>query len=71
MMPFIIQDVFILLSPALFSASIYVLLGKIIRLTNGESYTFLKGRSITKVFVTGDLVCLFMQCIGKHNVLET
>ncbi|KAI1372153.1 RTA1-domain-containing protein [Hypoxylon crocopeplum] len=62
MMPYIIQSVFILLSPALFSASIYVVLGRIVRLTDGESHTFLKNRSITKIFVTGDLVCLFMQC---------
>ncbi|KAH8897579.1 RTA1-domain-containing protein [Thozetella sp. PMI_491] len=62
MMPYIIQSVFILLSPALFSASIYVILGRIVRLTDGESHILVKNRSITKIFVTGDLVCLFMQC---------
>lgn len=65
MMPYIIQSVFILLSPALFSASIYVILGRIVRLTDGESHIIVKNRSITKIFVAGDLVCLFMQCAGK------
>ncbi|KAI1439418.1 RTA1 like protein-domain-containing protein [Annulohypoxylon stygium] len=62
MMPYIIQSVFILLSPALFSASIYVILGRIIQLTDGDSHAIIKNRNITKTFVIGDLVCLFMQC---------
>ncbi|KAK6220695.1 hypothetical protein LQW54_001886 [Pestalotiopsis sp. IQ-011] len=61
-MPYIIQSVFILLSPALFSASIYVLLGRIIQLTDGNTHAIIRNRRITKTFVTGDLVCLFMQC---------
>lgn len=65
MMPYIIQSVFILLSPALFSASVYVILGRIVRLTEGESHILIKKISITKVFLTGDLICLFMQCAGK------
>ncbi|KAH8203224.1 hypothetical protein TruAng_002629 [Truncatella angustata] len=62
MMPYIIQTVFILLSPALFSASVYVILGKIVAVTDGDSHVWIKQRKITKTFVTGDLVCLFMQC---------
>ncbi|ETS78055.1 hypothetical protein PFICI_10117 [Pestalotiopsis fici W106-1] len=62
MMPYIIQSVFILLSPALFSASIYVILGRIVKLTDGDAHVLIKNRYITKTFVTGDLICLFMQC---------
>ncbi|KAH8653735.1 RTA1 like protein-domain-containing protein [Xylariales sp. PMI_506] len=62
MMPYIIQSVFILLSPALFSASVYVLLGRIVQLTDGDSHAIIKNRYITKTFVTGDIICLFMQC---------
>lgn len=68
MMPYIIQSVFILLSPALFSASIYVILGRIVQLTDGDSHVMIKSRHITKTFVTGDLVCLFMQCAGKKDL---
>lgn len=64
-MPYIIQSVFILLSPALFSASIYVILGRIVRLTDGDTHILIKRRYITRTFVTGDLVCLFMQCAGR------
>ena len=69
MMPYIIQSVFILLSPALFSASIYVILGRIIQLTDGGSHAIIRNRRITKTFVTGDLVCLFMQCAGMVGSL--
>ncbi|KAI4860537.1 RTA1 like protein-domain-containing protein [Hypoxylon rubiginosum] len=62
MMPYIIQNVFILLSPALFSASVYVILGKIVEVTDGDSHVLIKRRKITKTFVIGDLVCLFLQC---------
>ncbi|KAK6856621.1 hypothetical protein PG995_006808 [Apiospora arundinis] len=62
MMPYIIQSVFILLSPALFSASIYVVLGRIVKLTDGDAHVVIKNRYITKTFVTGDLICLFLQC---------
>ncbi|KAF2015566.1 RTA1-domain-containing protein [Aaosphaeria arxii CBS 175.79] len=62
MMPYIIQSVFILLAPALFSASVYVLLGRIVKLTDGDSHVIIKRRVITKTFLAGDLFCLFMQC---------
>lgn len=65
MMPYIIQSVFILLSPALFSASVYVILGRIVQLTDGDAHVLIKNRYITKTFVTGDLICLFMQCAGR------
>ncbi|KAF3017033.1 hypothetical protein E8E14_000140 [Neopestalotiopsis sp. 37M] len=62
MMPYIVQNVFILLSPALFSASVYVILGKIVEVADGDSHVLIKRRKITKTFVIGDLVCLFLQC---------
>lgn len=65
MMPYIIQSVFILLSPALFSASVYMILGKIVEVADGGSHIIIKRRNITKTFVIGDLVCLFLQCACK------
>lgn len=62
MMPYIIQSVFILLSPALFSASVYIILGKIVEVADGEGHVLINRRHITKTFVIGDLVCLFLQC---------
>jgi hypothetical protein len=71
MMPYIIQSVFILLSPALFSASVYVILGRIIQLTDGDSHAIIPNRRITKTFVVGDLICLFMQCAGMYGLFVT
>ncbi|KAJ9143093.1 RTA1-domain-containing protein [Pleurostoma richardsiae] len=64
MMPYIIQSVYILLGPSLFAASIYMMLGRIVRLTDGEYHIMIKQRWLTKTFVTGDIVCLCMQAGG-------
>jgi len=63
-MPYIIQSVYILLGPSLFAASIYMMLGRIVRLTDGEYHIMIKQRWLTKTFVTGDIVCLCMQAGG-------
>ncbi|KAI9148415.1 glycosyltransferase family 1 protein [Paramyrothecium foliicola] len=61
LMPYIIQNVYILLGPALFSASIYMILGRIVTLAQGDAYILIKQRLITKIFVTGDVICLLLQ----------
>ncbi|KXH36166.1 RTM1 protein [Colletotrichum nymphaeae SA-01] len=52
--PYIIQNVLLLIAPALMAASIYMILGRIIMLTDGESHALIKRRFLTKVFVSGD-----------------
>ncbi|KAK3935405.1 RTA1-domain-containing protein [Diplogelasinospora grovesii] len=61
LMPYIIQSMYILLAPALFAASIYMILGRIILLTDGESRSMIKQRWLTKTFVCGDILCFTMQ----------
>ncbi|SPO07481.1 related to RTM1 protein [Cephalotrichum gorgonifer] len=61
MMPYIIQTIFILLGPALFSASIYMILGRIIILVDGGAYSLVNPRLITRIFVAGDILWLFLQ----------
>ena len=53
--PFIVQTVLILVAPALFAATIYMELGRIILLVDGERHAILKKRWLTKVFVIGDV----------------
>jgi hypothetical protein len=62
--PFIIQTLLILLGPALFAASIYMVLGRIILLTDGEAYSLIRRTWLTKIFVTSDVLSFLLQCGG-------
>ncbi|KAJ4256888.1 hypothetical protein NW762_008984 [Fusarium torreyae] len=58
------QNLVILIAPALMAASIYMILGRIILLTEAEHHAIIKRRWLTKIFVTGDIISLFMQGSG-------
>jgi hypothetical protein len=60
-MPYAIQNVFILLGPALFAASIYMCLSRIIRGVRGERHSLIKPSRLTKTFVTGDVLSFVVQ----------
>lgn len=60
-MPYVIQNMFILLPPALFAASIYMTLGRIIRSVRGELYSIIRVDWLTKLFVLGDVVAFMVQ----------
>lgn len=66
--PFVIQSLLILIAPALMAASIYMILGRIILLTDGENLALIKRRWLTKLFVTGDVISLFSQAAGKSEM---
>ena len=55
---------FLLLAPALFAASIYMILGRIILLVEGEAHSIIKRRWLTKIFVAGDVVCFLLLAGG-------
>lgn len=59
--PYIIQSILTLLPPVLFSASIYMVLGRVIRAVQGEQYSLIRPGILTKVFVTGDVASFFIQ----------
>ncbi|KAL4881165.1 RTA-like protein [Aspergillus karnatakaensis] len=61
MFTFCIQNVFILLGPALFAASIYMVLGRIIVAVKGEKHSLIRVRWVTKIFVTGDVLSFLIQ----------
>ncbi|KAF4466729.1 RTM1 [Fusarium albosuccineum] len=61
---YVMQNLLILLAPALMAASIYMILGRIILLTNGEHLALIKQRWLTKIFVTGDVISLLTQGCG-------
>lgn len=61
---FIVQAVLLLVAPALFAASIYMELGRIVRLVRGESAIFIPVRRMTLIFVLGDVVSFMTQAAG-------
>ncbi|KAF2786118.1 RTA1-domain-containing protein [Melanomma pulvis-pyrius CBS 109.77] len=62
--PFIIQAIFILLAPTLFAASIYIILGRIILLVDGERYSWIRQKHLTAAFVAGDVLSFQLQGNG-------
>ena len=63
--PYIVQTILLLVAPALFAASIYMILGRIILMTGGETHAIVKRRWLTKLFVLGDVVSFTVQAGGK------
>ncbi|KAH8668995.1 RTA1 like protein-domain-containing protein [Xylariales sp. PMI_506] len=59
--PYIIQSVLLLLGPTLYAASIYMILGRLVVLLHAESYSLIKPRWLTKIFVLGDVLSFFAQ----------
>ncbi|KAH8654158.1 RTA1 like protein-domain-containing protein [Ilyonectria robusta] len=56
-----IQSMYILVAPALFAASIYITLGRIIISVRGEKYSLIRPTRLTKTFVTGDILTFMIQ----------
>jgi hypothetical protein len=64
-----LQTILILVAPALFAASIYMILGRIIVITDGEIHAIIRKKWLTKIFVTGDVISFIMQGAGKSFVI--
>jgi hypothetical protein len=62
--PYLLQGMLTLLAPALFAASIYMCLARIVRGTGGEKYALLRSALLTKLFVAGDATGLLIQGVG-------
>ncbi|KAL6697038.1 RTA1 like domain-containing protein [Trichoderma pleuroticola] len=68
--PYLVQTLFILLAPALFAASVYMSLGRIIELVDGEKHSIIKRTWLTKIFVCGDVIC-FLLLAGGGGMLAS
>ncbi|KAL4784533.1 RTA1 like protein-domain-containing protein [Aspergillus varians] len=62
--PYIMQSILLLVAPALFAASIYMYLGRIIMLVRGEKLSIIRVSWMTKIFVAGDVLSFLMQASG-------
>lgn len=58
------QSLLLLVAPALFAASIYIILGRIILLTDGEKHSLIRQKWLTKIFVAGDVLSFLVQSGG-------
>lgn len=67
--PYVVQTLLLLVAPALFAASIYMILGRIIVSTDAESHSLVKKRWLTKIFVTSDVLSFFIQLAGTYNLV--
>ncbi|CRK19837.1 Protein RTA1 like protein [Verticillium longisporum] len=61
---FVVQAIPILVAPALYAASIYMILGRLIRTLRAEHLSLLPVDWVTRIFVTGDVVAFSLQASG-------
>ncbi|KZL66851.1 RTA1 domain protein [Colletotrichum tofieldiae] len=59
--PYIIQAILLLVAPALYAATIYMELGRIITVIDGEGHALIRKEWMTKIFVTGDVLSFILQ----------
>ncbi|CAI7640297.1 unnamed protein product [Penicillium palitans] len=62
--PYVMQSTLLLIAPALFAASIYMELGRIIIMVKGERLALIRVNWMTKIFVAGDVLSFLMQASG-------
>ncbi|KAM5515617.1 RTA1 domain protein [Fusarium oxysporum f. sp. phaseoli] len=62
--PYVVQSVLLLIAPALMAASIYMILSRVILLTEGEVHAVIRRRWLTKIFVVGDIISIELQSAG-------
>ena len=63
-----IHTILVLVAPSVFAASIYMCLGRIILITDGEQHSIIRGKWLTKIFVVGDVISFVMQGAGKSKL---
>ncbi|KAI0897119.1 RTA1 like protein-domain-containing protein [Annulohypoxylon nitens] len=64
LIPYVIQSIFLLVAPALFAASIYMVLGRVIRAVHAEIRSLVPVRWLTTIFVCGDVFSFIIQASG-------
>ncbi|KAJ5773781.1 hypothetical protein N7457_008677 [Penicillium paradoxum] len=68
--PYIMQSALILIAPAFLAASIYMTLGRIIFMVDGEKCSLIRLKWLTKIFVSGDVLSFLMQASGAGIMVK-
>ncbi|KAJ5638450.1 RTA1 like protein [Penicillium herquei] len=71
LMPYCIQAVFILVAPTLFTASVYMVLARIIRSVRAEQHSLIPLNWLTKTFVLCDVLTFFIQAGGSGMMVSS
>ncbi|KAI9716839.1 MAG: hypothetical protein M1828_007500 [Chrysothrix sp. TS-e1954] len=61
---YIVQDLFLILAPIFFAATLYMAFARIIRSVRAEHLALLRPSRITKTFVCADILCFLTQASG-------
>lgn len=61
---YVMQTLLILLGPALYAASIYMILKRLLFVLDAQSYALVKARWLTVFFVGGDVMSFLLQAAG-------
>ncbi|KAK5049306.1 hypothetical protein LTR84_004235 [Exophiala bonariae] len=61
---FVMQAILILIAPALYAASIYMILSRLVRTVGGEHLCLVPVRWLTRAFVIGDIISFSLQAGG-------
>ncbi|KAJ9611613.1 hypothetical protein H2200_004797 [Cladophialophora chaetospira] len=61
---YLVNVLLIVLSPILLAASVYMFLGRLISAADGEQYSPIKRKWMSKIFLLGDWACLQVQSSG-------
>lgn len=70
--PYIMQTLLLLIGPPFFSASIYMVFGRMVtNVLHNENYLLLYPKYITKVCVVGDIISLLLQAAGGGIMAST
>jgi hypothetical protein len=64
LVPFLLQVIFLLLPPCLFTGALYMVYSRVVRAVHGECFSLVSPKWCTRIFVAGDLLCLNIQSTG-------
>ncbi|KAL0933304.1 Protein RTA1-like protein 2 [Colletotrichum truncatum] len=70
-LPFAMQNAYILLAPALYAASIYMILGRLIRTCHAEHLSLIRVEWVTRIFVGGDIAAFSIQASGGSMAMSS
>ncbi|KAE8145971.1 RTA1 like protein [Aspergillus avenaceus] len=62
--PFVAQAICIVLPPAFYAATIYMIYGRLVRSTGHEKLSIVAPAKVTKIFLIGDIVAIIGQSTG-------
>ncbi|KAH7022403.1 RTA1 like protein-domain-containing protein [Ilyonectria destructans] len=68
--PYVVQTLFLLLGPTCYAASIYMILGRLIRLLGAEKYSLIRPSWLTKFFLFGDVLSIALQGMGGGKLVN-